>query len=57
MEIDTACKHQTMREYINQYQGQIRFVKLLTIVEKNPTLREEALRLCHELVASEKKLR
>ena len=47
---------QSLEDYINQYQGQIRYVKLLALIDKNPSLRVQAFKMCHDLAIKEKKL-
>eukprot|EP00347_Sterkiella_histriomuscorum_P005470 403356493 len=54
MEID--IDQNTIRSYINNYQGHTRYQRLLALVEKQPKYKFESLRIALELAKQEKKL-
>jgi hypothetical protein len=47
----------TLKAYINQYSGNSRFIRCLTLAEKQPAVRADALQLCLDMAKSEKKLK
>ena len=51
----TVDKHE-LTKYINQYEGHTRYMRLLTLAEKNESARKEALIMLMDLVVREKKL-
>lgn len=46
----------TLKSYIQQYTGNSRFTRLLTIAEKQKSLRIYAIRLCLEMAKAENKI-
>jgi hypothetical protein len=55
MEVDSLFPI-SLQDYINQYKGNSRFVRLLTLADKNQDMRTEAIRVLLELAKKEKKL-
>lgn len=47
----------TLKAYVNNYTGNTRFTRLLTLAEKQKAFRTDALRLCLDMAKSEKKLK
>lgn len=55
MEVDQIAP-QSLNDYIKQYQGNSKYIRLLTLAEKNSDLRTEAIRMLLEASKKEKKL-
>lgn len=54
MEVDSDAT--TLKNYINRYSGNSRFMRLLVIADKQERLKVEALRLCLTMAKAEKKI-
>lgn len=47
---------QSFKAYINQYEGNSRFSRLLVLAEKNRTVSNEAIKMCLTMAIAEKKI-
>jgi hypothetical protein len=54
--MERSLDKQTLAKYINQYEGHSRYIRLITLADKNEWARKEAIVMCYELAIKEKKL-